>query len=105
MSATAFDAEPTSPADLQPACVIESSPPVRNARSRVRHWMWWLTAPPAVLVATPVMGLDRGFVAVGLLFAALILIRLVQAWSDLDLARREAAGKLARNRRGVASGR
>lgn len=98
MSATAFDAQATDlrPSGRQVEPDPELAPTVRLARLRVRHWFWWLAAPPALLIGAAVMQLDRNFVAVGLVFAALILIRIVQACSDLDMARREASGKLSR---------
>jgi hypothetical protein len=96
MSATAFDAEPTELTQSSTGINPDSSPPVRLARLRVRHWFWWLVAPVALLVATAVLRLDRNFVAVGLLFAALILIQLVFAWSDLQMTRRREASKLDR---------
>jgi hypothetical protein len=81
------------PAD---AAVAPNSPAVRAARRLVRHWAWWSAAPVALLTLTAYLRLDEPFVAVAMLFGAVILIRVVEAYSDYDFARREEAGKLTR---------
>jgi hypothetical protein len=110
MSATSFDASAAgetvsvdSNAPIARAILSSSCPAVRTAHKLVRHWTWWLAVPAAMLAGTAYLRLDKQFVAVGLLFGAVIIIRLVQAWSDYDFTCREEAGKLTRRekRRGM----
>lgn len=71
-----------------------------SARRAVRRWSLWLGAPAAIISGAWALGLDRAFVAVGLLYASVIVIRLAEAWGDLDLARRQAGGESLPERRG-----
>jgi hypothetical protein len=104
MSVTAFDAaehvtEANPSAGTRAAATTIDSPRVARSHRLVRRWACWLTAPVGLLAAAAYWRLDRSFVAVGLLLGAMIIIRLVQAWSDYDVARREHAGETRRSPR------
>lgn len=112
MTMAALPPSPTDPATLYAAAPAAGGDPAQVAAARrvVRRWAAWLVAPLAMLAAAAAVGLDRGFVAVGLLYASVIAIRLVQAWGDYDLAVRHADGtttradrRLHRSRNGTAA--
>jgi hypothetical protein len=70
--------------------------PEVSGRSGLGYWTMWLAAPVAIVVASAVLRLDRDFVAVALLFAAAVVIRILLAWADREEAKEEQASRNAR---------
>lgn len=60
------------------------------ARRDVARWAAWLVAPVAIFPAAALLGLDRSFVAVGLLGLPVVLIRAIIAWGEYQQMRQDA---------------